>query len=1499
MSAKTWWRVLVVAAAEMLRCALACVGLVLVASVLVVLVGPAAAQAATGHQFLASLGEAPAGTALAEPGAVAVDGRSGDVFAADPGAGMIDVYSASGAFLTQFGEGQLSAVGVAVAEASGLVYVADSFQDAVLVFRPNGAGGYALVSEWPGNGVPGEAFGEVTGIAVDNSKSVSSGDVYVVDGENPELGLGVVYVFRPKPAGAEEGAEGELVRTLSAKMEAPNGVAVSASSGEVYVADSATGLVYEFSASGASEGKPLSGAGSPQGKFGGPEQEEEGNVSALALDETSGDLLVAEAERHVVSEFNSSGEWVGWITSTPSGPLSEPRGLAVGSSGDVYVADMAMHVVDVFGAGVLVPDVTTKPVSKLTRTSTMLDGTIDGDGKDAHYRFEWGSSEALGASTPPIASGTGEEKAGATLTELKAGEGYYYRIVAENENGTNVGVIRQFTTLPAVEGVSTGTVQDLSPTGATLTGSLAPNGVEAHYYFEWGLTGVYGNKSPEPPVDAGSGSETVAASTSLQDLSPNTTYHYRLVASNGYGITTGQDATFTTPGPPRITSEPVTGIGHETATLKAKIDPDELASEYHFEYGESTAYGTEVPLGGEKLAAGETPVAVSAALGKLELGVTYHYRVVAANSAGTTYGPDQTFTTIAPALIESESVAEVSATSAALQTEINPLGNETSYYFQYGTQPCKPNPTACTSIPTPPGTDIGSGEADRPGSERLQGLQPASTYDYRVIAINSLGVSEGPEHSFVTQPSAAPFALPDNRAWEMVTPPNKQGAPVEALTREGGVILSSEDGSSFTYVVDGALEEEAQGNRSPEWQQVLAERTSNGWISHDISTPSSKAEGITAGHTPEYEYFTPDLAQALVEPAGVAAEPPLAPGVTQATIYLRDNGAGTYLPLVSEANVAPGTIFGREIHFVGATPDLGHVVIASKVALTGGASAPGLYEWTAGALELVSVLPDGAPAKGLVELGYSNVQAGAISDDGSRIIWTNVESEPKLGHLYMRDSPTGETVQLDAAQGVSEPAGAGTARFQSASSDGSRVFFTDRQRLTPDSTAEPSTNKPDLYECEMLDEDGKLTCKLTDLTVDRNAGEHANVQGLLLGTSEDGASAYFVAQGVLATNQNGDGEAALAGFDNLYEAHYEGGQWTRTFIAVLSGEDRPEWEGNGIANAAFLTARSSPNGRYLAFMSAAPLTGYDNTDQNSGEPDEEVYLYDSASADLRCVSCDPTGARPDAVLDSEGVGEGLGLLVDRRKVWFGHWLAGNIPGWTAENLTSALIQSRYLSDEGRLYFNSPDDLVAQATNHKEDVYEYEPSGLGSCVSPSGGCVALISAGSSGKESAFLEATPDGSNVFFITAAQLLPQDTDTAFDIYDARECSQQSPCLSPPAQASSGCGTADACHPALPAQQSPLQPSDTATFSGSGNISQPPPAKQEKDAVKTSSKPPTRAQKLANALKACEKRYPHSKKRRKACEAHARKLYAAKSATKPRARRSSRRRSKKGRGGR
>ncbi len=1474
--------------------------------------GMSSAAGAVGHQYASRIVEASMGSDLLSPASVAVDRSSGRVFVADPLAGYVDVYTSSGEYVAQFGGGALDAVGVAVSEASGLVYVANAPYERVAVFAPDAGSEYRLVEEWSGKETPGKEFTEVTGIAVNNATGPAAGDVYVVQARAGGVVGGVVDVFRPEPV-PEEG-EGTLVTSMSgSKLEGADGVAVSASTGQVLVADSAKGAVYVYNATGGYEAK-LNGKGSPYGAF--VKEMPVGDVAGVAVDEASGDIYVAEAERHAVSQYTASGEWDGWITDTPGGELGEPRGVALTSSGEVFVADAGAGDVDLFGPGMVVPSVETGEVAKsdLTRTSALLAGTVDGDGETATYRFQYGETEALGTETVGEKVGAGSEPVAMMIEKLHAGTVYFYRIVGEDNSGASYGAIREFETPPAVEGLETGPAVNGAPGGVTLTGSLKRGGVVTHYSFQYGTTEAYGQRSPEPPMEVPPGSvekeerQSQTVQTTIITLSPNTLYHYRLVGQNDdYGTTYGADRTFTTSGPPRISYEPTGGVGQEEATMHAEIDPDELATSYRFQYGETSAYGGESPM--ETAGSGGTPVPVAATLSHLKIGTTYHFRLLAENEAGVTVGSDETLTTVPPAPVETTYATNVTASEATLHTKIDPLGHDTRYYFQYGTQSCAPSPDACIDIPAPPGEDIGTGDEAVPGEVNLNGLTPGTTYHYRVLDSNSLGITEGPEHTFATQQpaKAGAFALPDDRAWEMVSPPDKGGAPVEALTREGGIILASTDGSTLTYVVNGALGEAVQGNRSPEMQQVLANRSPSRWRSEDIATPNAGPKGLTAGLAPEYQYFTPDLTDALVEPAELSsrAEPPLAPGVTEATVYVRNDLTDAYTPVVTEANTAPGTRFGGRVHFLSATPDLRHVVIASEVGLTGASGVAGIYEWSAGPLRLASVLPTGRPApgaRGEVEFGFFNrVLTNAISSDGSRIIWTKKEENSGRGHLYLRDTVRGETVQLDAAkEGISEPA-KGSAEFQAASSDDSRILFTDRQRLTRNATTEvgqaQTPGKPDLYECEIVEEEGKLACDLSDLTVDRNEGEHAAVQGLLFGANEDASNLYFVAQGVLASNANSDGQLAVAGADNLYEARYDGGGWATIFIASLSSEDSPEWTGGALGDRAFLTARVSPNGDYLAFMSAASVTSYDNVDakpEAKGAHDEEVYLYDSVAGTLTCVSCNPSGARPSGVRDQNEAGEGDGLLVDRRKVWgepgHEHWLAGNIPGWTAQSLSGALYQPRYLTDEGRLFFNSPDDLVPAASNHKEDVYEYEPSGIGSCESSTGGCVALLSSGASSRESAFLEATPDGGSVFFLTDAQLLPQDTDTAFDLYDARVCTAQSPCQTIPHSPPGGCEEVLTCRPASPAAQISGGPAGSATFSGPGDPqSAPQPHVQVKGkqvAKKPTAKHLTRKQELARALSQCRHRYAHSKPKRGACERSARKRYRPNSTKKQHAKR-------------
>jgi hypothetical protein len=265
-----------------------------------------------------------------------------------------------------------------------------------------------------------------------------------------------------------------------------------------------------------------------------------------------------------------------------------------------------------------------------------------------------------------------------------------------------------------------------------------------------------------------------------------------------------------------------------------------------------------------------------------------------------------------------------------------------------------------------------------------------------------------------------------------------------------------------------------------------------------------------------------------------------------------------------------------------------------------------------------------------------------------------------------------------------------------------------------------------------------------------------------------------------------------------------------------------------------------------------------------------------------CASCDPTGARPVGVEEYKLEPNHGGLVGGPRATWEIHALvAANVPGWTANasgvTQEKERYQPRYLSDSGRLFFNTVNALVPQDVNGTQDVYEYDPLGLegseGKSVceasSPafsaaSGGCVSLISSGSSNQESAFMDASESGDDVFFLTSAKLSPLDVDTSRDIYDAHVCTTAEPCITFPNVQSPPCTTEASCKAAPTPQPSIFGSPSSQTFQGLGN-----PAAVA--AVKAKAKPLTRAQKLAAALKVC-KRKP--KKQRAGCEKTAHKRY-------------------------
>jgi hypothetical protein len=143
---------------------------------------------------------------------------------------------------------------------------------------------------------------------------------------------------------------------------------------------------------------------------------------------------------------------------------------------------------------------------------------------------------------------------------------------------------------------------------------------------------------------------------------------------------------------------------------------------------------------------------------------------------------------------------------------------------------------------------------------------------------------------------------------------------------------------------------------------------------------------------------------------------------------------------------------------------------------------------------------------------------------------------------------------------------------------------------------------------------------------------------------------------------------------------------------------------------------------------------------------------------------------------------------------------------------------RAMSDNGSyIFFDSADPLVPGADNRTLDVFEWEAQGTGGCALAQG-CVHLIGSGEDRAPSYFLGASPDGHNVFFGTHARLVPQDTDTAGDLYDARICEPQNgnPCIQPASGRTGQCaGAACQNQPPLPLAQAPA----TLTLASSGNL--------------------------------------------------------------------------------
>jgi hypothetical protein len=860
---------------------------------------------------------------------------------------------------------------------------------------------------------------------------------------------------------------------------------------------------------------------------------------------------------------------------------------------------------------------------------------------------------------------------------------------------------------------------------------------------------------------------------------------------------------------PDVTTGAAAITGDTSTRLNGTVNPDGVAlEECFFEYGLTNAYGQTAPCAESPAEIGTGTKAVHADLSGLDAETLYHFRLAAKNPNATIRGKDGTFKTPSKPAIKGQWSAEVGIAEATLKAHLNPENSPTTYRFEWGTDTSYGSATA--EIP------IGSGEADRTVGFYLDGLAPGTTYHYRVVASNGIGTTEGSDHAFTTFPTAAepksdcpnqafrtgPSALlPDCRAYEMVSPVDKNGGEIKVLGSfqnfRSRLEESSADGNRFAYSSITAFGDALSAPWTSEY--VATRKEGEGWSTHAISPPR---ETTSSTHIPtyikldlQYKLFSSDLSSSwLIHDT----EPPLdscAPaGGINLNLYRRDNNTGEYEALTTVEPTDIGTI-GYELELQGVSADETHAIIRANGKLTPDAATKGLnqlYEHVrdpeggCGELRLVSVLPDGkANSTGDASMGGRflglpgetrvSVVSHALSADGSLAFWSVAGAA-----LYVRDMEAGKTVQI----------AAGSPQFWNATPDGSKALYSAGGSLYEFDTAKGLAGEP------------------------ASTPVAAAFEGLVA-TSEDMSRVYFLSSEAIG----GEGEA---GERNLYLR--EGGE--KIFIATLPdstigayryqdgsisqydfGVGGPVSNGNGV--------RATVDGSHLAFVSPGELTGYDNTDASGdGLRDLEVYLYDAGTDHLACISCNPSGSRPEGRLFSNN-----GSPEVRRVS------AHMAPG------QNQFFAPRTLSADGnRLFFDSFEALLPRDTNGKGDVYEWQRAGSQSeCdemgaelyVPSSGGCLSLISSGQSPSDSEFADASPGGSDVFIRTSSSLLPQDPGQV-DLYDARIGGGLPQRVGPPAACEG-----EAC-------QGPLAPPNDPTpassaFEGAGNVVEAPAKKRKK----------------------------------------------------------------------
>ena len=438
-------------------------------------------------------------------------------------------------------------------------------------------------------------------------------------------------------------------------------------------------------------------------------------------------------------------------TDANGGLGADPAALGK-EEGFFYINDQTWqeHLYNI-GSASPAPAAATDPASAIGATGATLNGTVNANGETATVRFEYGLTTGYGttltADQSPVAGST-DTGVSKTISGLVPNTTYHYRAVIINIAGTTYGADQTFKTVAIPATVTTAAATGVSTTGATLHGTVNANNADTLVTFEYGLTTSYGTT-----VSADQGTVTglvdSPVTATLSGLVPNTTYHYRVKGTNIAGTANGGDLTFTTPAaPPVVTTAAATAINSTGATLNGTVNANNASTTVTFEYGPDTSYGSTVTAD-QSPVAGTAATGVSKAIAGLVPNTLYHYRAVGVNVAGTTYGNDLTFTTVAiPPAVTTAVATGIGSSGATLNGTVNANNADTAVTFEYGLTTSYG--TAMTAEQSPVTGVTATGV-----SKVIAGLAPNTTYHYRVVGVNVAGTTYGSDQTFTTDPVVA------------------------------------------------------------------------------------------------------------------------------------------------------------------------------------------------------------------------------------------------------------------------------------------------------------------------------------------------------------------------------------------------------------------------------------------------------------------------------------------------------------------------------------------------------------------------------------------------------------------------------------------------------------------------------------------------------------------------------------------------------------------------